>query len=310
MEQVNVIGKNGVILEESYIFGIESEKIVATEPLKSQTGTKITYAEAIESRDNPDILYVEESYAAVNGIIAGEKIEFDMYDLALGTTSKITIQDRFLYKITDAITMVANTKTECIKVEFIEGAFYWHTIYCEGDLDTVVPKTPCTPDRGWSPINIYKEYEYSGQDPVDFSNSLPDACEARDAVENGAGDPAFVEWDVYIRTESITEYYLYDEYCQLIPTGYYVVLADGYWIMHVVDGFWNGVATDCPTTTTTTGTPVTTTTTTVAATTTTTTVAVTTTTTTAAVTTTTTTAAVTTTTTTAEVTTTTTTSGG
>ena len=73
MEQVNVIGKNGVILEESYIFGIESEKIVATEPLKSQTGTKITYAEAIESRDNPDILYVEESYAAVNGIIAGEK---------------------------------------------------------------------------------------------------------------------------------------------------------------------------------------------------------------------------------------------
>lgn len=251
MEQVNIIGKNGVIFDDSYVFAIDSEKIVAIEPLKNQTGTKVIYAEAIESRNNPDILYVEESYASVNNIITGSKIEFDMYDLALGSTSKITIQERFIFQITDSIQMVANTKTSCIKVEFIEGAFYWHTIYCEGSLDTEVPQSPCTPDRDWIPILLYEEYEYSGEDAVNFTGSLAEACEAYNAVSEGEGDPAYVENTVYFRVTPLT-IYIYDEYCALIPTGYYILSGEG-GIIYVVDGTWDGVTYEqCPTTTTTT----------------------------------------------------------
>lgn len=146
MKQITVTKENGATLVESKTIGIYSENIVSTRDVGGLA--EIVYAETLDRRIKPKTYLTTNTKAVIDGFISGAKADLVVYNLVLGGTSVLTVQDKFTTNIKEAQVVVNGTLTACREVKYIEGAFLTKKVYVSNTLaslaDPVVTTTSTT----------------------------------------------------------------------------------------------------------------------------------------------------------------------
>ena len=133
MQQFNATKQNGVTLAESKTIAIYDENIVSVVG-DSDGNAEIDYAHVLDRRIKPIKYTVTNTYATVAGLIGSDKLALTVYDVNDGTTSAMTLQQKFAKEIIDTYAMINNTKTACREVTYHWGAFATKKVYVSNSL--------------------------------------------------------------------------------------------------------------------------------------------------------------------------------
>ena len=132
MQQVRITKKNGVILTEVQTIAIAPERIVSTKA--DGSFCEFVYELTPDRRIKPDTYTCTNTKTAVDAYISGTKKDLTVYDLALGTTSTLTVQEKYILSIKEAYAVVAGTNTACREVVYNYGSFARKTVYVSNSL--------------------------------------------------------------------------------------------------------------------------------------------------------------------------------
>lgn len=135
MNQVIVIWENGVELNETKTLGLDPEKIVATEA--EGTACRIWYAETTDRRVKPMVYRVANYKSQIDSYITGDTHDLSVYDTADGTTSTLTVQEKYIEQVRDTTARINNSDTSCREVKFREGAFTQEVVYVSDVLSSL-----------------------------------------------------------------------------------------------------------------------------------------------------------------------------
>jgi len=135
MNQVIVLWENGVELTESKTIGIDPEKIVATKTVSG--ACKMWYAETTDRRVKPMEYRVANYKSQIDALISGDVLDLTVYNVADGTTSTLTVQEKFIEQARDTTARINNTDTSCREVIFREGAFTQEVVYVSNALSAL-----------------------------------------------------------------------------------------------------------------------------------------------------------------------------
>lgn len=146
MQQIVVTQKNGVDLAESQTIGINPENIVTTRDVNGVC--EILYAEVLDRRMKPILYLTTNTKAVIDALITGGLKDLTVYDLGLGSTSTLSVANKFFVSAEESVQVIGGAKTACRKVKYVEGAFNVKSIYVSTALasiaDAVVTTTTTT----------------------------------------------------------------------------------------------------------------------------------------------------------------------
>jgi hypothetical protein len=136
MQQVVITHINGVQLVDAITLGIEAEKIVSTRQVTGDVGyaCEFVYAEAEDRRLKPKVYQAANYKSQIDAFVSGTQIDLTVYNMADGTTSTLTVTEKFIEQIRDTTARINNTDTSCREVKFREGAFVEEVIYVSNSL--------------------------------------------------------------------------------------------------------------------------------------------------------------------------------
>jgi hypothetical protein len=137
MKQVTITTRNGLTLPTSVVQAIDPEKIVTTRDAGGVA--EIVYGESFDRRNAADTLIVTDSKATIDALVSGDTIDLPVFDLLDGSTSTLTLQDKYNKVMEDSFAVVNGVKTAGVIVNYIEGAFGNKIVFVDSDLATLAP---------------------------------------------------------------------------------------------------------------------------------------------------------------------------
>jgi hypothetical protein len=146
MQQIIITHKNGVELLSTITLALEAEKIVSTRAVGS--ACEFVYAEADDRRLKPIVYQAANTKAQVDAFVSGTQVDLTVYNTADGTTSTLTVTEKFIEQIRESEYRIGTTDQACREVKFREGAFTQEVVYVSNSLaslsDAVVTTTTST----------------------------------------------------------------------------------------------------------------------------------------------------------------------
>ncbi|MBN2661572.1 MAG: hypothetical protein JXR54_09925 [Tannerellaceae bacterium] len=136
MQQVVITHKNGQALVSAITLGIEAEKIVSTKQVTGTVGyaCEFVYAEADDRRLKPIVYQAANYKSQIDGFVSGTQVDLTVYNTADGTTSTLTVTEKFIEQVRDTTARINNTDTSCREVKFRKGAFTEEVVYVSNTL--------------------------------------------------------------------------------------------------------------------------------------------------------------------------------
>lgn len=132
MKQVVITHENGVALTSTKTIGIEPEKIVTTKAVGS--ACEFVYAETLDRRVSPKIYRVANEKSQIDGYVTSTQIDADVYNVVDGTTTAMSITEKFIEQVASATEMINGTATSCVQIKFRPGAWIKDIIYASGSI--------------------------------------------------------------------------------------------------------------------------------------------------------------------------------
>lgn len=136
MQQIVITHKNGQALVSAITLGIEAEKIVSTKQVTGSVGyaCEFVYAEADDRRLKPIVYQAANYKSQIDAFVSGTQVDLTVYNTADGTTSTLTVTEKFIEQVRDTTARINNTDTSCREVKFREGAFTEKVVYVSNSL--------------------------------------------------------------------------------------------------------------------------------------------------------------------------------
>lgn len=135
MQQIVITHEGSVALVATKTLALEPEKIVSTKSIGA--ACEFVYAETIDRRVQPKTYRAANTKSQIDGMIAGTKIDFTVYDEADGSTSTLTVQEKYVEDMQSG-TLRIYTETpsdqDGVAVRFVEGAWLEERIFVDGTL--------------------------------------------------------------------------------------------------------------------------------------------------------------------------------
>ena len=142
MQQIVITHVGGAALAAAKTLALEPEKIVSTKAIGG--ACEFIYAETIDRRVSPKRYRAANTKTQIDQLIAGTKIDFTVYDLADGTTSVLTVQEKFIEDMVSGSEWINLATQAGVSVRFVEGAWLEKKIFVSGvigDFATVASTT-------------------------------------------------------------------------------------------------------------------------------------------------------------------------
>lgn len=152
MIQITYTHKNGVRQLTPVTIAIDPEKIVSI--TDSGLYALIEYGETFDRRRQPVTYKLTTSRAAILAEIDGtydtketlaltvlwsNTEEYKPYNVA---SYALDLQERYIVDMRDAVAWINQTKTACVRIEFVPASFVPVIIFVQGDLDSLVSDIP------------------------------------------------------------------------------------------------------------------------------------------------------------------------
>ena len=136
MQHVVITHINGVELVDTITIGIEAEKIVSTRQVTGDVGyaCEFVYAEAEDRRLKPKVYQAANYKSQIDAFVSGTQIDLTVYNAADGTTSTLTVTEKFIEQVRDTYAWINGAETACREVKFREGAFTEEVVYVSNSL--------------------------------------------------------------------------------------------------------------------------------------------------------------------------------
>lgn len=132
MQQFIITHIDGQELSATITLGIDATKIVSTRAVG--TACEFVYAETDDRRVKPIVYQVANHKSQVDALVTSTTHDLLVYDLALGTTSTLTVQEKFIEQVRESDYYIAQTSTACREVKFRKGTFTQEVVYVSNTL--------------------------------------------------------------------------------------------------------------------------------------------------------------------------------
>jgi len=134
MKQIVITHVGGVELTTAKTLAFEPEKIVSTKEVG--IACEFVYAETIDRRVSPVVYRAANTKTQIDGYVSGTQIDFTVYDQADGTTSTLTVQEKFVEDMVSGSLWIYSTQAAQtgVAVRFTEGAWLEEKIFVSGVL--------------------------------------------------------------------------------------------------------------------------------------------------------------------------------
>jgi hypothetical protein len=148
MQQIVITHVGGAELSAPKTLALEPEKIVSTKSIGA--ACEFVYAETLDRRVAPKLYRAANTKAQVDAFIDGTQVDFTVYDQADGSTSTLTVQEKYIETMVTGKLWIYKTQADQagVAVEFVEGAWLEKKIFVSGVIgdfsDSLVTTTTST----------------------------------------------------------------------------------------------------------------------------------------------------------------------
>ena len=148
MQQIVITHIGGAELPAAKTLAIEPEKIVSTKSIGA--ACEFVYAETLDRRVAPKLYRAANTKAQVDAFVTGTQVDFTVYDQADGTSSTLTVQEKYIENMVTGTLWIYSTQADQagVAVEFVDGAWLEKKIFVSGVIgdfsDALVTTTTTT----------------------------------------------------------------------------------------------------------------------------------------------------------------------
>ena len=132
MQQIVITHIGGAELPSAKTLALEPEKIVSTKSIG--TACEFVYAESLDRRVAPKLYRAANTKAQVDAFVTGTQVDFTVYDQSDGSSSTLTVQEKYIKNMEDGTLWIYKTQSEQsgVSVEFVDGAWLERSIFVDG----------------------------------------------------------------------------------------------------------------------------------------------------------------------------------